>query len=595
MQSTDIRINMTEHSIEDSLPRGILATKLRKKLTKLQFWEAMDKTIIIESLHKSSDYYQLQLDLSTKLWNQHQQLHPKVAESENIGANHLGFAKSLFQYYCQHLGLNHNHISAESAFNFYVNERITYLLGTSVNTELAKETFYSKLIQNTSLPTNYNFASIITEINKEIEHHIQQRYSITYASKGKRKLQTPAITPKRIQPSTWKKTKIESPTAPSYYYTPGSAINITLASVSTSNMISTFRQFSFQNFGTTTLWELSEEEKEEKSEDQEFTYQNPILENPEFGTPNHHKIKTPNRTNWPAHPNTEPTKSTTTPSTASTITTTSTTATTKMAYAPIVKLDKFTGKKDNAQVWLNDNTADSWYQSLIDKPQNFNAFKLEFLKYFSNNNSINRLANTFTTIKQGETEAVTTYLERFYRNLQQIQAIDVNYFTAPQILNQFICGLCSSILQHVCPLYPTTLQDAVTHARNFESAKLEANHAHAMNLMMNGSSELDSKLKQSKDAQTNKLEFNQQQPLTSNIPPTTITNDKLLTAIFPFKLEESSNTPLFSSAALEEKLITAMYTDAKVDKHTIKLILDSGLAGSIITQQLMDQLDHRVD
>ncbi|KAG9284570.1 hypothetical protein G9A89_000653 [Geosiphon pyriformis] len=265
---------------------------------------------------------------------------PKVAESENIGANHLRFAKSLFQHYCQHLGLSHNHISAESAFNFYVNEKISSLLGTPVNTESARKTFYRELIQNTNLPTNHNFASIITEINKEIEHYIQQRYPITYASKGKGKLQTPAVTPKKIQLPTWKKTKVKSPTAPSYYYTLESAINITSANTSTSNAISTFRQFPFQSkqrktdllgpyskyfeefksrsptpseirlpppqldFGTTTLWELSEEEEEKKSEDQEFTYQNPITENPEVETPNlqaqqnlnleNSEIKTPN-------------------------------------------------------------------------------------------------------------------------------------------------------------------------------------------------------------------------------------------------------------------------------------------------------------
>ncbi|KAG9285021.1 hypothetical protein G9A89_009831 [Geosiphon pyriformis] len=55
--------------------------------------------------------------------------------------------------------------------------------------------------------------------------------------------------------------------------------------------------------------------------------------------------------------------------------------------------------------------------------------------------------NTFTTIKQGETEAVTIYLGHFHRNLPQIQAIQADYFTAPQILNQFICRLCSSLLQ----------------------------------------------------------------------------------------------------------------------------------------------------
>ncbi|KAG9302633.1 hypothetical protein G9A89_007337 [Geosiphon pyriformis] len=152
-----------------------------------------------------------------------------------------------------------------------------------------------------------------------------------------------------------------------------------------------------------------------------------------------------------------------------------------MAYAPITKLDNFTGEEDDAQVWLNaiekaitangwnnaqamqaipyffKDTADSWYQSLINKPQDFNVFKVEFLRYFSNNNNINHLVNTFTTIKQGEIEAVTTYLGHFHQNLHQIQAINANYFTAPQILNQFICGLCSSILQHVHLLHPSTL------------------------------------------------------------------------------------------------------------------------------------------
>ncbi|KAG9285083.1 hypothetical protein G9A89_009894 [Geosiphon pyriformis] len=103
------------------------------------------------------------------------------------------------------------------------------------------------------------------------------------------------------------------------------------------------------------------------------------------------------------------------------------------------------------------DTADLWYQSLVNKPQDFNAFKAEFLRYFSNNNSINRLVNAFTIIKQEETEAVTTYLGCFHQNLRQIQAINTNYFTAPQILNQFIHVLHSSILQHVWLLHPSTL------------------------------------------------------------------------------------------------------------------------------------------
>ncbi|KAG9285493.1 hypothetical protein G9A89_021824 [Geosiphon pyriformis] len=90
-------------------------------------------------------------------------------------------------------------------------------------------------------------------------------------------------------------------------------------------------------------------------------------------------------------------------------------------------------------------------------------------------------------------------------------------------------------------------------------------------------------------------ESNNNKPLTNNILSATITENESLDAIFPFELEEPSDTPLFSGAALEEKPIMAMYTDAKVDDHSIKLILDSGSAGSIITQQLMNQLGHRVD
>ncbi|KAG9297200.1 hypothetical protein G9A89_019481 [Geosiphon pyriformis] len=90
------------------------------------------------------------------------------------------------------------------------------------------------------------------------------------------------------------------------------------------------------------------------------------------------------------------------------------------------------------------------------------------------------------------------------------------------------------------------------------------------------------------DATSSNPGIEQQQPLTNNIPPATITKNESLDAIFSFELEEPSNVPLFSGAALKEKPIMAMYTDAKVDGHSIKLILDSGSADSIITQQLMD-------
>ncbi|KAG9302685.1 hypothetical protein G9A89_005159 [Geosiphon pyriformis] len=400
-----------------------------------------------------------------------------VAESESIEANHLRFTKFLFQHY---------------SFNFYVNKRIAYLLGTSVNTELAKKTFYHELIQNTSLQTNYNFASIITEINKKIEYHTQQRYPITYANKGKEKLQTLAVTPQQIQPPTWKKHKIESPTNPSYYYTSGSTINITSIGMFTSNTTSIFEHFLFQSkqrkedllgpydFGTTSPWENLIPENSNIETPNFQTQPNPNLENPEIETPNFQTQHNQNDYNLdinnqqhlppvivinPVPPIAEqqqqllqppqqpqqllqqPQQQLQQPNVN------------PMAYAPIAKLEKFTSKEDNAQVWLNDmekaiianswnnaramqaipyflqDTANSWYQSLVNKPQEFAAFKLAFLQYFNNNNSINQLANTFTIIKQGKNEAVTIYLGHFYRNLYQIQAIQADYLEAYAVVS----------------------------------------------------------------------------------------------------------------------------------------------------------------
>ncbi|KAG9286836.1 hypothetical protein G9A89_012386 [Geosiphon pyriformis] len=326
--------------------------------------------------------------------------------------------------------------------------------------------------------------------------------------------------------------------------------------------------------------------------------------------------------------------------------------------------------------------ADSWYH--------------KFLRYFCDNNSINCLASIFTTIKQGDTEVVITYLGHFYRNL--------------------------SILQQVCSMHPVDFPTTMTHVRDFEAAKLEASHVQAVNLVINGSSDLDSKLKQfsdninqklegylannyviyqppqqfsdsespiqlrtiskrlpAYDATTNlsannistanlsaaatnnlsttatshlsaaafsnlltptssnatpKLSYNDvRKPEIQNHPkleisngclltdpqfirpaigislaefryqfhpkpefpelfksPAIVTNDESLAAIFPFELEEVTLVPLFSRAALKEKPITAMYTNTKVDGHSIKLIFDSGSAGSIITRQLIDQL-----
>ncbi|KAG9286732.1 hypothetical protein G9A89_012282 [Geosiphon pyriformis] len=82
----------------------------------------------------------------------------------------------------------------------------------------------------------------------------------------------------------------------------------------------------------------------------------------------------------------------------------------------------------------------------------------------------------------------------------------------------------------------------------------------------------------------------------SNIPPAIITEDTTLATIFFFNINNLNTHSLFSRAAInQDKPIMALYTNARVGEIDIKLILDSGSAGSIITKQLMDQLDRRVD
>ncbi|KAG9302941.1 hypothetical protein G9A89_022358 [Geosiphon pyriformis] len=104
-----------------------------------------------------------------------------------------------------------------------------------------------------------------------------------------------------------------------------------------------------------------------------------------------------------------------------------------MAYALIAKLKKFTSEKDNAQVWLNNMkkaiVANSWNDARV----------MQAIPYF-----LQDTANSW--------------------NLHQIQAIQADYFTAPQILNQFIRDLCSSILQCICPMHSADLQATVTNA-----------------------------------------------------------------------------------------------------------------------------------
>ncbi|KAG9297601.1 hypothetical protein G9A89_007676 [Geosiphon pyriformis] len=240
-----------------------------------------------------------------------------------------------------------------------------------------------------------------------------------------------------------------------------------------------------------------------------------------------------------------------------------------MAYTSIAKLKKFTGEKDNTQIWLNN------IEKAITLPN------LKHSKNLNNNNSINHLANIFTTIKQGENKAVTIYLGHFYRNLCQIQVIQADYFTTPQILNQFIRGLCSSILQYICPIHPADLQATVTNARDFELAKLEANHAQAVNLVINGLSELDSKLKQYSNSINQKLEGTISTELliydtTANLSTTSLLTDNIhnLSTAVPVYLSAavSSNLSISTNSNTVTKLTLKQNPKAETDLTELKIV-----------------------
>ncbi|KAG9289247.1 hypothetical protein G9A89_002590, partial [Geosiphon pyriformis] len=349
-----------------------------------------------------------------------------------------------------------------------------------------------------------------------------------------------------------------------------------------------------------------------------------------------------------------------------------------IAYWDIAKLEKFSGEEDNTYSWIVDTekaitangwnddhtiqalpffligTANSWYQSLAEKSTSFTEFKLAFLQYFS---------------------------------------IERDYYTVAQVFNQFIKGLWSGILRFIRSRHLTSLQDTVTLIRDFESTKQEANHTQAINLAINGTSDINTKITQLKKIITtanihsnrtvnnsnnlgdpipatqlryqqniipqysipqNQLPLYTQQspvhstttndtsnPSLSNFPlqnlnnnqvqtnsgpsqpipcgpaqsrptPTgylnqasylglmedqaTITKDTTLTTIFPFNINNLNTHSLFSGATInQDKPITVLYTDARVGKIDIKLILDSRSAGSIITKQLIDQLGCQID
>ncbi|KAG9288905.1 hypothetical protein G9A89_019527 [Geosiphon pyriformis] len=381
---------------------------------------------------------------------------------------------------------------------------------------------------------NENF-SISTGNTRECANKTKENLETNQES-NQQKLGTPAQTPKKTVTQSIKKQRIYSPEDKSYHFSPENKIQIPLGAASSSTSTpqtprtpSYIDKIKQRNWGDIPItggysslfqnplfqpkfrmgFENREEESESESEKEisKKTITRPVTEtsSQSRNQETHDQEKEPDIREAtfrntqgniippslrPINPSAENGNEMTTP------------------Y--IVRLTDFSGEEEETDMhtWLREaqkaiqannwndqraiqtlpfflkGTADSWYQSLETKPTSFTEFKNALLEYFSNPNAIIQLQNEFNTIKQNTGETVTQYLARFNRIHHQIEAIEQGYYTDPQVLNQFIRELKSSILGRVRPAHPNSLPEAVTLARALESAEKEANHSQMVNMVM---------------------------------------------------------------------------------------------------------------
>ncbi|KAG9292295.1 hypothetical protein G9A89_009107 [Geosiphon pyriformis] len=167
-------------------------------------------------------------------------------------------------------------------------------------------------------------------------------------------------------------------------------------------------------------------------------------------------------------------------------------------------------------------------------------------------------------------------------------------------------GLKDQLIKKVHPHAPADLATAIKHAKSNEMAMEEENYTKLVNLAIEKTSSAAKKkinqlTKKKSDFQQTALSEDEvaaprSNPSNHTILPVQIAQNANLSDIFPFEFEANELPFLLNNAAVnKQKAITAMYTEATVKEKPICLILDSGLAGSIITYQLMQQLKQNIN
>ncbi|KAG9288762.1 hypothetical protein G9A89_023059 [Geosiphon pyriformis] len=435
----------------------------------------------------------------------------------------LEFCRAIYTQNQSDLGLPEGCCPAESALTYYINARINYYIGKKEephDAKLRKEVAVIaitivKIHRKIEQYTNKNFL-IFTKNTREHANKTKENLETNQKS-NQQKLGTPAQTPKKTVTQSIKKQRIYSPEDKSYHFSPENKIQIPLGAASSSistpqtpktpsyidkikqrnwgdipitgGYSSLFQNPLFQPKFRTGLKTTSEKtitrpvtgtSSQSRNQETREQKEEPDIREATFRNTQGNIIPPPLR---PINPPAENGNEMTTP------------------Y--IARLTDFSGEEEETDMhtWLrktqkNDqraiqtlpfflkDTADSWYQSLETKPTSFVEFKNALLEYFSDPNAVIQLQNEFNTIKQNTGETVTQYLARFNRIRRQIEAIEQGYYTDPQVLNQFIRGLKSSILGRVRPAHPNSLPEAVTLTRALELAEKEANHSQMVNMVM---------------------------------------------------------------------------------------------------------------
>ncbi|KAG9292195.1 hypothetical protein G9A89_023915 [Geosiphon pyriformis] len=450
----------------------------------------------------------------------------------------LEFCRAIYTQNQSDLGLPEGCCPAESALTYYINAKINYHIGKEEEPHNAKLGLYRELSQYTTKEVaqyaNENFP-ISTGNIKERANKTKENLETNQES-NQQKLGTPAQTPKKTGTQSIKKQRIYSPEDKSYHFSPENKIQIPLGAASsststpqtprTSSYIDKIKQRNwgdipitggysslFQNplFQPKFRTEFENREEESESESEKETSEKTITR-PVTGT------SSQSRNQETRDQEKEPdireatfrnTQGNIIPPSLRPINPPAENGN-EMTTSYITRLTDFSGEEEETDVhtWLREaqkaiqannwndqraiqtlsfflkGTADSWYQSLETKPTSFAEFKNALLEYFSDPNAVIQLQNKFNTIKQNTGKTVTQYLARFNRIRHQIEVIEQGYYTDPQVLNQFIRGLKSSILGRVRPAHPNSLPEAVTLARALELAEKEVNHSQMVNMVM---------------------------------------------------------------------------------------------------------------